>query len=102
MALDITNEEKQSLQHDILTTKTSENPLFTSHSIASLNKSLDTADKRIVGAINELKKGSAQTVTIVNDGLNSFLEVIGDFKNTPQLKEDILGLGNTMPTLLGN
>lgn len=72
------------LQHDILTTKTSDNELFTPSSLASANKALDTKDKRIVGAINELKKDQLRLEQSTKITLSSYTTMLGDFTGTDQ------------------
>ena len=49
-------EKAAQIQSDVLLETTGTNGYFTYHKIANKNKSLDTNDKRIVGAINELLK----------------------------------------------
>ena len=100
MSLQLSTEEQNQLQHDILTSKTSSNPLFTSSPVPTMNKALSTTDKRIVGAINELKKENANTLTSLNNNLDGFLNVIGNYNTNPDLLTNLQLIGTDIISII--
>lgn len=97
MALELTTEEKQLLQADVLWEDTSTNPNLTSSSIPSKNKAFKTTNKRTIGAVNELKESIDKIQKTVDINISSFIEVLGDYNLDPSLKED---LTNIAPSIL--
>ena len=80
-------EKAQQIQSDVLLEKTSDNPNFTYHKLAAKNKSLDTSDKRIVGAINEILKKQNALQTAVQTSINQSFDATGDIISDPSLLE---------------
>lgn len=80
-------EKAQQIQSDVLLEKTSDNPNFTYHKLAAKNKSLDTSDKRIIGAINEILKKQNALQTAVQTSINQSFDATGDIISEPELLE---------------
>ena len=80
-------EKAQQIQSDVLLEKTSDNPNFAYHKVPAKNKSLDTSDKRIVGAINELLKKQNSLQNAVQTSINQSFVATGDIISDPELLE---------------
>lgn len=80
-------EKAQQIQSDVLLEKTSDNPNFVYNKLAAKNKSLDTSDKRIVGAINELLKKQNSLQSAVQTSINQSFDATGDIISDPELLE---------------
>lgn len=89
MALDLTTEEKQLLQADILWDDTSSNPNLTSSTIPSKNKALNTKSKRVIGAINELNSNIENVSSTLDNNLTNFISVLGDYNLNPDYLEEL-------------
>ena len=90
------------LQADILLESTSNNPLFTTHTIETLNKSLKTTKKDIVHAINELKKDQGILDATVKNNLNKQFEAIGDIVSSADVKAKLESFGTNIIDALYN
>lgn len=89
MALNLTTEEKQLLQADILWDDTSSNPNLTSSTIPSKNKALNTKSKRVIGAINELNSNIENVSSTLDNNLTNFISVLGDYNLNPDYLEEL-------------
>ena len=73
------------IQSDVLLESLSGNEYFTSHTLQSLNKALNTTDKRIVGAINEIMKKQTSLQSATQNAINQQFSVLGDVLANPEL-----------------
>lgn len=73
------------IQSDVLLESLSSNEYFTSHTLQSLNKALNTTDKRIVGAINEIMKKQTSLQSATQNAINQQFSVLGDVLANPEL-----------------
>ena len=84
------------LQSDVLLESTSGNEYFTSHTLQSLNKALNTTDKRIVGAINEIMKKQTSLQSATQNAINQQFSVLGDVLAQPELITKLQNVSNNL------
>lgn len=80
-------EKAQQIQSDVLLESTANNPYFTAHKVPAKNKALNTTDKKIVGAINELLKKQNSLQNAVQNSINQSFDATGDIISHPDLLE---------------
>lgn len=78
------------LQHDLLAKDISNNPYLVYDAIYALNKSLDTDNKNIIGAINELTRRISGVEGSGRQILKNIIEILGNTVSKPEIKQKIL------------
>lgn len=81
------------LQSDILGEKITSNPLMKASKMAAKNKALNTKQKTVINAINELltNVGSSQAQT--DKSLAQMYDVLGNFAQNPELLNELTSRG---------
>lgn len=74
----LTEEEKQKVQSYVLTQSVEGNPNLPSSALSSENKSLDTENKTVIGAINELNHKASAAYKGTENFNARFNTIIGD------------------------
>jgi len=95
--MNMTSKEIEKVQYDILYNAIDENGYLPPSSIEALNKNLNTSNKRIIKAINEvLNKADSARLTI-DDFRDRFNSIIGNEIANPDYKTNLIKVG---PNLL--
>ena len=77
------------LQSDILGEKLTNNPLMKASKVLAKNKALNTSQKTIVNAINELITKITELGSSTSLDLNTMYSVIGSFQKNPELINEL-------------
>ncbi len=83
-----TTPERWELQHDILT-QVLPNDYFPTHALPTLTKRLNTTQKVIVRAINEVLSRANSIETTTNNSLSQMLSVFGNYTTVAELKSNL-------------
>lgn len=88
----ISNEQNafNKLQHDLLALDLNNNPHLKHDAIYSLNKALDTDNKNIIGAINELTRRLSGVEGTGRMILKNIVDILGNSVANPETKQQIL------------
>lgn len=81
------------LQSDILGEKLTNNPLMKASKMATKNKALNTKQKTIVNAINELLTALDGAQAQTKKSLAQMYDVLGDFAQNPELLNELTSRG---------
>lgn len=84
------------IQSDVLLESTANNENFTYHKLANKNKSLDTSDKRMVGAVNEILKKQNSLQNAVQNSINQQFAVLGDVIAYPELLDKLQSVSGNL------
>lgn len=90
------------IQEQVLTTNVTDNPLMPYNKIARKNKQLNTNNKAVIQAVNELFSKSTQVEKYTTDSVIAQNKIIGDAINDPDMLNKLKGVAPTIIDALVN